>query len=504
MELDSQSPFTGTVINFDGKDCDFRSILQITKYYQVRVTIYDITPDIVNQIREGDYCCACIKLDEGDYFSLFDIQVSEQSYSVFPDHLPIKGTATLLARYAIRGSKCFFANDTFAKFSVEITDGYELIGLCPYDLDSLIMDMFHRNPIHISINNSSIVSNISLGKITFAAYPRPNFSKDALSFGFQHQITIDLNTPISPREFSKVLGPLTDFISILCGEFVRINRLNLIADTFEGRNDPYEFIGYCNCPRPRLKLLQANGRDTTGYLRTSLFKISDFSDISYSIDKWLSYINNNPSLVLAHNAYGRIMMDEDAEILTTNRYLAAMQLIEGYVFAFYSKKAVAKQFDAQKKRIKSLLDSPADKQLISEYLITPGYVFKEAVSLFLSDGMQIFVKITKDELQEKFGPLIDAIVKERIRYTHSTRFENDQLEFHRLVRIASLCKDFYRASMLKRVGLSDGLIKARFSSNFAFASYFETVFGIKLDFTESLSKFDKDMWYFSDSEKVTQ
>ena len=58
--------------------------------------------------------------------------------------------------------------------------------------------------------------------------------------------------------------------------------------------------------------------------------------------------------------------------------------------------------------------------------------------------------------------------------------------------------------MLRKMGLSDEQIKLRFSHSRAFVSYLETVFDIKLDFRDSLPKFDKDMWYFSDSEKVTR
>ncbi|MBR1473065.1 MAG: hypothetical protein IJ602_02260 [Paludibacteraceae bacterium] len=497
---------TGTIVNFDGQDFDFRSILQITEHNQVLVTVYDIAPDVVNQIREEDYCCACVKLDNGDYFSLFDVQVKGESYSIFPDHLPIKGTTTLLARYAIRGSNSFSANDTFAKFSAEITDGYELFGLCPYDVGPLIMDMFHRNPIHIPFNNPSIVSNISLGKITFAAYPHPSFSKDALSFGFQHQIMIDLNAPISPREFSKVLGPLTDFMSILCGEFVRINRLNLIVDTGEGRNDVYDFIGYCNYPRPNLKLLQGNGFDTTGYLRTAIFKISDFSDISAALELWLNNLCKQDFL-LAHESYGRILMDEDVGIVTQNRFLAAMQLVEGYVSAFHSDDSTIAEFKLQKDRIISQLQDDVDKTLVEQNLVPSGFTFRRAVELFLWEGISIFDPskiISKTQWKAKYGSLITKIVDMRNLYTHSSNLLQLKLDIHDCTRIASICKDLYRANMLRKMGLSDEQIKLRFSHSRAFVSYLETVFDIKLDFRDSLPKFDKDMWYFSDSEKVTR
>ena len=505
MEFDAHSPLAGTIISLDGRDANYRSLLRITEHYQVLVTVYDIAIDDVNQIREKDYCCACVKSDEGDYFSLFDVRIREENYSVFPVRPPIKGTATLLACNAIRGSRCFSADDTFAKLSVEITDGYELIGLCPYDTDSLIKDMFHRNPIHIPITNSSIVSNISLGKISFFAYPNPCFGKDALSFGFQHQITIDLNDPIIPRKFSEVLRPLTDFMSILCGEFVRINRLNLVVDSGEGRSDVYEFIGYCNYPRTNLKSLQGNGLDTTGYLRTAIFKISDFSDISTALDLWLNY-SCKQDFLLAHESYGRILMDEDVGIITQNKFLAAMQLVEGYVSAFHSDDAAIAEFTSQKERIISQLQNDADKKLVEQNLAFSGFTFRRALELFLREGISIFdpSKIaSKTQWKAKYGNLITKIVKTRNLYTHSSNQSQLELDIRASTRIASLCKDLYRANMLKKMGLSDEQIKLRFSYSRAFVSYLETVFDIKLQSRDSLPKFDKDMWYFSNSEKIT-
>lgn len=506
MENEDYPSLAGTIIGFDGKESNYRSMLQVTEYYQVLVTVYDITPDVVNQIREEEYCCACIKLDMGDYYSLFGIQVRGEDYTIPLNDLPIKGTATLLACYAIRGSNCFFANDTFARFRAEITDGYELIGLCPYDVGPLVMDMIHHNPIQILINNSSIVANTSLGRISFAAYPHSSFSKDALSFGFQHQITIDLNDPIIPRKFSEVLRPLTDFMSILCGEFVRINRLNLIVDSGEGRSDAYEFIGYCNYPRLSLKLLQGNGLDTTGYLRTAIFKISDFSDISTALGLWLNYTHKQDFL-LAHESYGRILMDEDVGIVTQNKFLAAMQLVEGYVSAFHSDDAAIAEFTSQKERIISQLQKDADKKLVEQNLAFSGFTFRRALELFLREGISIFdpSKIdSKTQWKAKYGNLITKIVSTRNLYTHSSNQSQLELDIHASTRIASLCKDLYRANILKKMGLSDEQIKLRFSHSRAFVSYLETVFDIKLQSGDSLPKFDKDMWYFSNSEKTTQ
>ena len=115
MKFDVHSSVGGTIISLGGRETNYHSILRITEHHQMLVTVYDITLDDVNQIREADYCCACIKLEEGDYFSLFDVRIREESYSVFSDQSPIKGTATLLARNAIRGSRRFSADDTFAK-----------------------------------------------------------------------------------------------------------------------------------------------------------------------------------------------------------------------------------------------------------------------------------------------------------------------------------------------------------------------------------------------------
>ena len=62
--------------------------------------------------------------------------------------------------------------------------------------------------------------------------------------------------------------------------------------------------------------------------------------------------------------YGRILLDEEVEIVTVNKFLAAMQLIEGYTQAYANEEKEIKEFEEKKSELISKFENEEEKELI--------------------------------------------------------------------------------------------------------------------------------------------
>lgn len=483
---------TGILQSLNDKPVYLRAQIHFNENYQTIITIFEINNDYVELIKDCEYCCAVLVLDQGGYLSLFDLLIQQEVGSVDDiDHI----TLTLITTNVIKGNKAFQVDSTFDEFTMEITDGYELIGSCPYDVNTNYMNIVRGEAINIPINISPIVADTILGVFRFYSVPAHKLSSSELSLHFKQRIHFKSVTPITVREFSCVLRKILDFFTLLCGELVTINRLILE----ESINDSYmshEFIGFCNYPRTHLHLLQGNGLDSTSFLRVSLFKISDFSDIGSALDFWFTHAN---SLSMAHKSFERILLDEDVKIVTENKFLAAMQLIEGYSSAFSDNSENLSEFNEKKAKIISQISNKEEKEFLEHNLTFTGTTFRKSVTKFLLEGVQNFERMSNSAFSKNNDKLVGSIVNERNLYTHSSNRINQSFNFLEIVNIASICKSFYRANMLKKLGIPQELIKKRFSHDRFFVAYLEKFFSIKMSPTGNLSGFDKAMWHFSDS-----
>ena len=94
----------------------------------------------------------------------------------------------IVSSTVLKGEKYFTREDTFKELSMEITDGVELIGLCPYDLNKNYMELFLYKDIEISVQPQKIYVQTILGELSFIVLPKYKFRKDSMSLCFSHQI----------------------------------------------------------------------------------------------------------------------------------------------------------------------------------------------------------------------------------------------------------------------------------------------------------------------------
>ena len=238
-------------------------------------------------------------------------------------------------------------------------------------------------------------------------------------------------------------------------------------------------------------------RDYTSFKRSSLYKITDFQNLEQALRYWFS---NYEKIYNAQQAYGRILLDEEVKIVTTNKYLAAMQLIEGYTQAYADEEKEIKEFEEKKNELISKLESKEEKELVEKGLGYSGISFRKAVKDYLHKGYNLFEEISKKKFVEKKEKLIDDIVHDRNYYTHSSNRISAIMKFDDLLNVSNFCKELYRIITLRDMGLAIETIKLRSRNNRTFFALMKKIMDIEIETDDlKLTEFDKAMHSFSDS-----
>ncbi len=490
--------YSGKLCKLGNENVDYRAEIQFDEYNQSHVTVYNIAREWIDKLNSGDYDSAVLELENGDYVSIFEFDYQTTYRVRNMECVDCEFILILRSSNTIKGSKSFLKEHRFSELSFEITDGHELIGSCPYDLNKGFLELIEVQKIQIPIKLESICVNTMLGKLEFIALPKYHFSKDSFSIGFSHNIVFKPGNPIAVGEFREILKKVTDLFFVLSGEVVTINKLSLVE--YEENTHPnfYEFIGFCNFPKVNLRTLDNAGAVGTGFKRAELFKITDFPDLEFALNYWFEHYN---ALFNAQQAYGRILFDEEMKSVSVNKFLAAMQTIEGYAQAYADEEQELAEFYLQKQKIIEQLKEPSDKELVELGLGLSGITFRRALENYLLEGINYFEQISKSSFHKNYKELINHIVNDRNFYTHSSNRTKAELSFDEAIQISVICKEIYRILILGRLGVSKELIHCRTMHNYKVVKLLSDLFGIKIEIHNKLTAFDNDMWHFSDSKE---
>lgn len=493
--------YSGKICLLNDAEVDFRAEIQFNEYHQGIITIYGVTREVLLNAEHGEYHSAIMLLENREYISIFDLYFKRGSANTkIIDGEPVfdGGMITAVSSNVLKGNKSYSTEDIFQELFMEITDGCELIGLCPYDLSESCLDISMYKNIEIPIHNSRIHVNTVEGEFWFSVYPEYKWSKNSFSIGFGHKIQFKPQKALKVMEIHETLNKITSFFTILCGETVTINKLS-VMELDDPKSGMADFIGICNYEKDKLDALDNSGIDTTCFKRLSVFKISDFSDLEKAMNFWFEHYEN---FYNAQKAYGRILLDEELKVVTVNKFLAAMQLIEGYSQAHANEKEETENFQKWKTDLLLKLDKmenikKEDIEVIKDGLEFSGISFRKAVKEFFYIGSSCLEKISKTAFFKKNNTLIDNIVKDRNFYTHSSNRTKAQLSFDEMLNVATICKELYRVLMLNDMGIEQSLLIQRFGYNRLSETVFERILGIKFCVSEDISGYDKAMWNFS-------
>lgn len=488
MNIESKVGFSGKIVCINELKVDNRAEIYINKFYQGIITLYKVSKEIVNMVREKRDQYLVIELEEGMKVSAVGLNFELASGG---ENNCFK--LELQADILFKSENAYTNISKFHEIHFEITEGNELIGLCPYDINRNHEDiLFYRKiDIPISLKNKSV--QLENGELIFGVYPKYQYSKESFSIGFKHEIIWKFDSAIGMKQVQENLDIIIDFFSVLAGENITVNSLKCA----EG-DHLVEVIGICNFPKEKLNILKNDTQDNTSFKRGSLYKITDFQDLEQALKYWFSNYRNIHN---AQQAYERILLDEEMKIVTINKFLAAMQLIEGYTQAYANEEKEIEEFEEKKRELIGKLKSEEDKELIENGLGFSGISFRKAVRDYLYKGYNCFAKISKTKLGKEKEEFINNIVNDRNYYTHSSNRISARMKFEDLLNVANLCKELYRTISLKDMGLDTEIIKQRSQTNRMCYGLMKRIMGIEIQ-NDSLQliEFDNAMSRFSDSE----
>lgn len=487
MNIESKMKFSGKLVCINGLKVDYRAEIYINEFYQGIITIYRVTREIMNQSREGEMHYLIIELEEGEIVTAVDLNFRSAS-----GRMDNCFKLELQANMLFKGERYYMNTSKFQKIQFEITEGNEVIGLCPYDINKNYEDILCCHKIDIPINVENKIVQLEDSELIFCVYPRYQYSKESFSIGFGHYIEWKFDSAIDIKQIKDNLNIMTDFFSILVGENVTVNSLHCVE------NDKLvEVIGICNFPKEKLNILKNDTLDAASFKRSALYKITDFQDLGHALKYWFS---NYPKIYNAQQAYRRILLDEEVKIVTTNKFLASMQLIEGYTQAYTDEENEIREFEEKKDELISKLECKEEKELVEKGLGYSGISFRKAVKEYFYKGYNCLEKISHKKFVKKNEKLIDDIVKDRNFYTHSSNRMSATMNFDDLLNVSNLCKELYRIISLKDMGLDMEKIRQRSQINRRCYWLMQNVMEIEIknDVLE-FGEFDDKMRIFSNS-----
>lgn len=487
METESEVMFSGELVCIDDSKVSHRAKLCINEFHQGIITLYKVSRELVLLVEENKSEYLVIELESGEKVTVVGLHFKSAS-GVESNCFILEIQGDIL----FKGKNAYTNLTTFREINFDITEGNELIGLCPYDLNKNYEDILLYRRIDIPICVEDIVAQLENGEMTFCVYPEYQYSKEAFSIGFRHYIRWKFNLAIDIKQIQENLRIIVDFFSIMAGEEVTVGSLYCVDN-----KERIEVIGICNFPKKNLNILKNNTIDTTSFKRCALYKITDFQNLEYTLRYWFSNYNK---IYNAQQAYRRILLDEEMNIVTINKFLAAMQLIEGYTQAYTDEEKEIQQFEEKKRELINKLENEEEKEMVENGLGFSSISFRKAVRNYLHKGYNCFAEKSKTKLEKEKEKLIKDIVNDRNYYTHSSNRMLPTMTLDELLNIATYCKEIYRIISLKDMGLDIEIIKQRSRANRICYWLMKNILEIEIGTPSMpLAKFDNAMRLFSDS-----
>lgn len=488
---DNNSVF-GNAIQINNSPTNIKCEIKVNDYYQTEISLICEDQKSISFLREleNDIRFVVVKSNDNSYYSLYDLSFKSNTHSNRMYKL------SLLTTNCIIGHSPLNVEENFDNISFKITEGFEIIGISPYDTCSIVESEVDLDKIlTINANPEPLQYNTNIGKLNFVITPKRSFGTRDIKISLEHSIEFLPYKPLSLIELREIINKITSLFTILTGELITVNELSVFLKGDNGYLDEYSFVGFCNFPIKNLRNLTSNRLDTRGFLRLSLFKVSDFANFDKALNWWFE---NYSKIEVVHSAYERILLDEDAKIVSVNKFLAAMQLVEGFSDCFLLDESKEMSFLKSKKKLLSIINDVQLKEFVEDNLRPNGDTFRTSLKKFLKNNLRIIISMSDKEFR-KYDKFIEHIVSDRNFYTHSSQILSKELSFTQIFDTAAIIKHLYRIGILDLIGLDREIIRKRLARNRSFEAYLWRLFEKKINAGFEVDGFDKMTWHFKNN-----
>lgn len=482
----------GNAIQINTSPTNIKCEIKVNGYYQTEISIICEDQESISSLREleNNIHFIVVKSNDNSYYSLYDLSFKSNTLSNRMYKL------SLLTTNCIIGPRPLNIEEKFDNISFKITEGFEIIGISPYDTCSFVENEIALDKnLTINTNPKSLQYNTSIGKLNFIVTPKRSFGDRDIKISLEHSIEFSPHKPLGLIELRETIKKITSLFTIFAGELITVNELSVFLKGNNGYLDEYSFVGFCNFPINNLRNLMSNGLDTRGFLRLSLFKVSDFANFEKTFNWWFE---NYSKIEVVHSAYERILLDEDAKIVSVNKFLAAMQLVEGFSDCFLLDENKETSFLKSKKKLLSIINDVQLKEFVEDNLRPNGDTFRTSLKKFLKNNLRIIISMSDKEFR-KHDKFIEHIVSDRNYYTHSSQTSSKQLSITQMFDTAAIIKHLYRIGILDLMGLDREIIRKRLARNRSFEAYLGRLFEKKINAGFEIDGFDKMTWHFKNN-----
>lgn len=466
----------------NNEETDYLGTLTVDEENIIRIEIKEVERKCFDKIKDVPHTNIVVKW-EGKYVTIADCQLMEKEFRGGPNNAKIYLkyiSSLLLIDYLWTPPQ----EIQFSGFNCSITEITELLGSYPYEID---YDQLMFLNAECNVKGNVVLKKVGHGFSYFVA-PSITYETDGLHVSMYGKIQYSGGREQSISELREVLHRICLFFEILSGEIITVNEI-----VFEQDKNCVKAIGLCNFSKDTLRGLQS-GFDSKKYLRKSIFKVTDFAnDIGKAIAVFYEIQNE---CMLACEAYRQILLDEEIKISTYNKFLKVMQVVEGFQRAKIDE-TEKREFFQKKNNILEKLDDEEDKAFMEKYTNYNGQSFRKCMNGLTLTSLQIISGLTKVQARKTSDGIIDAIINDRDVYTHASKEEKTRLSIDKLQAVNYCYKIFFRVLVLRRMGLSDKIIRNRLLFDRKFVAFYQMLFGFEIRKEVSYAdtgEFDDLMW----------
>lgn len=460
------------------RECSYRANLSLDEHLVGMLDVRDVEIDFYHEIKELKEFFICAK--------------------ALNNCLTLRGTAIIESKFSLSKTGkvqiCFWISDIFvgseyaieqediqfSGFSCQFTDTFELFGVYPYKIDVADPEWLFKSA---TITDATKSMKFDGGYSCFVA-PYVCKRDSEYIFSMQGRMNYSVTKLESIINLKEKIRMLELFFEVLCGESVTV-----LDITMEKKKQSFEYMGLCNYPKLKLRGL-CNGLDSKWYPRKSIFKLSDWKDTGKNVIELFDELAKDN--LLAMESYKQVLLDEEIGVVTYNKFLKIMQMIEGIMRTAVSKEE-KKNFEKQKKKIKKMLQNDEDKEFINKYCFNNGDNFRTCLIAITRESLNV-LSCVEDIVN--FEELISHIINDRNAYTHASKEIVPVMNIDQIETVNRCYKEFYRIRILKQLNLSDQLICSRFLYNRKFLAAYKTLFGLtitNMDENHNTGEFDDEM-----------
>ena len=198
MNKKTNKAFSGKLLCIGDLKLNNSVEIYINEYHQGIVTIYRVSREIVTMAQEK-LKYLVMELENGEKITALGLNFeSTTGKSGYEFELKLQADILLI------GKNAYTDTFEFQEIHFEITEGNELIGLCPYDINKNYADILFCRKIDVPIHVENKNVQLENGELMFSVHPKYQYSKESFSIGFEHCITWKFESAIDMEQIRKI------------------------------------------------------------------------------------------------------------------------------------------------------------------------------------------------------------------------------------------------------------------------------------------------------------